>query len=109
MSDQEFAFTVQLSPGSIIDSAAGILRGVTVAEIGTATGHFAFLDTTGKVVCVGGANDGPLNIVTKRIPLCMDARSIETVVNAGKMAQRVKAREDHDDSVGARAGFVENF
>lgn len=105
----EHTLTVQLSSASSIDSASGVLRGVTVAEIGTATGHFAFLDAANKVVCVGGAKDAPQGVPTKRVPLCMDAKSIETVVAAGKQAVRVKAREDHDDSIGSRAGYVENF
>ena len=106
----EFPFTIQFSAVNSIDPQTGVLRGVTVAEIGTATGHFAYLDSTGKIMGVGGIADaGNFAGSSKRIPLCMDAASLETVVAAGKAAGRVKAREDHDDSVGARAGYVSNF
>lgn len=109
MSAPEFSLTFQLSATSLVDVQKGLLRSVSVAEVGTATGHFAFLDAGNKVVAVGGANDAPQGISTKRVPLCADEQTIETIVAAGKMRGRVKAREDHDDSVGARAGYAEAF
>lgn len=90
-----------------VDAGKGVLRGVTVAQVGEALGHFAYLDASGKVVAVGGKDGGPPQ--TKRVPLCMDAKSIETVVAAGNMGGRVKARDDHNDAIGSRAGYAENF
>lgn len=110
MSPRELPFTVQFTARVPINPATGIIPGVTVAEIGVATGHFAFLDRDNNVLGVGGFADmAECKGAVKRIPLCMDAKSLETVVTAGKAANRVKAREDHDDSVGARAGYGANF
>lgn len=110
MKSKEFPFTIQLSAVNSIDPTTGVLRGVTVAEIGIATGHFAYLDRDNKVLGVGGIADaGNFTGFAKRVPLCMDAASLDTVVAAGQAANRVKAREDHDDSVGARAGFASTF
>lgn len=110
MSDKAFPFTVQFTARVPINPATGIIPGVTVAEIGVATGHFAFLDRENAVLGVGGMADAPnFKGALRRLPLCMDAKSLDTVVAAGKAANRVKAREDHDDSVGARAGYGANF
>ena len=110
MPAREFPFTIQLSAGSSVNAASGILNGVTVAEVGIATGHFAFLDKDNRILGVGGADDASnFKMAARRVPLCMDEISLQTVIAAGQAAKRVKAREDHDDSVGARAGFVANF
>lgn len=110
MAQPVFPFTVQFTARTPIDTASGVIAGVTVAEIGIATGHFAFLDRDNAVIGVGGLSDSAsFKGVARRVPLCMDAKSLETVVAAGKSANRVKAREDHDDSVGARAGYGANF
>lgn len=106
-----FEFTLQFSRGiGAIDSAKGILRGVTVAEVGQATGHFAFLDKSGRIVGVGGSGDAAsFQGAVRRVQLAMDEESLATVVAAAKLTPRVKTREDHDDSIGSRAGFAENF
>lgn len=106
-----FEFTLQFSPGvRNVNAATGVLTGVTVAEVGPATGHFAFLDKAGNVVGVGGRDDGPeIKGAVRRLQLAMDEKSLETVVAAGKKAQRFKTREDHDDSIAARAGQSTNF
>lgn len=110
MSLKELPFTVQFTARTAINPATGIIPGVTVAEIGEATGHFAFLDRDNLVLGVGGFSDAAqFKGAVRRLPLCMDAKSLETVVAAGKAAGRVKAREDHDDSVGARAGYGSLF
>lgn len=106
-----FEFTLQFRQGiGQVDAQKGVLLGVTVAEVGDATGHFAFADAAGRIVGVGGAGDGEnFKGATKRLQLAMDERSLLTVVAAGKQAKRFKTREDHDDAIEARAGFSENF
>lgn len=106
-----FEFTLQFAAGvGQIDPAAGKLRGVTVAEVGAAVGHFAYLDAAGKVVGVGGIADARDFPTAKRsVPLAMDAASLATVVAAAKPIARVKTREDHDDAIRSRAGYAENF
>lgn len=99
-------FTMRFSVGGNVDTETGILESVTVAEVGAATGHFACLDKAGNVI---GVDDPDIPGTARRIPLMMDAKGIEMVVRAGNEANRIKAREDHDDSIGARAGFVNNF
>lgn len=107
---KELSLSVQFSAadGGSID--AGILRGVTVAEVGTATGHFAYVDKANAVMGVGGIDDAAnFPGFAKRLPLCMDAKSLETVVAAAGLSKRIKAREDHSDAIEARAGYVANF
>ncbi len=107
---QQFPFTIRFSAGSTINTDRGTLTGVTVAEVGEATGHFAFIDREGRVLGVGGMDEAAnFKGAARRLPLCMDEKSLVTLVAAGQTANRVKAREDHDDSVGARAGFVDGF
>jgi hypothetical protein len=109
VAQKSYSYTLQFLAGDV-NPSSGVLEGVTVAEIGLATGHFAFLDQESKVVGVGGLDDmANFPSAVKYLPLAMDADSLKTVAVAGKMAGKVKAREDHDDSVGARAGYVDNF
>lgn len=105
---KELSLSVQFSAADGGQIDAGILRGVTVAEVGTATGHFAYIDKAGAVMGVGGYDEGPTGFA-KRLPLCMDAKSLETVIAAAKLSPRIKAREDHSDAIEARAGYVGNF
>lgn len=87
-----------------------MLYGVSVAEIGEATGHYAFLDKAGKVVGVGGSADADqFKTAARRLPLCMDQASLDSVIVAAALSQRVKTREDHDDSIESRAGYAQNF
>jgi hypothetical protein len=109
MAASPFEFTLKFAsgPGSI-DSAKGILLGVAVAEVGEATGHFAFLDKSGGVVGVGGIDDATeFPSAVRRLPLAMDEKSLNTVVASAK--KRVRTREDHDDEIESRAGYAENF
>jgi len=104
------SLSVQFIAGDNIDTATGKLSGVLVAEIGTATGHFAFLDRDGKVLGNGGADDaGNFPLVAKRVPLAVDQATLQSIVEAGKKAGRVRTREDHKDTIEARVGFMENF
>lgn len=111
MAQKPFEFTLQFGAGiGQVDTAKGLLRGVTVAEVGPATGHFAFVDAAGKVLGVGGMGDAEtFKGAVKRLQLGMDEQSLASVVTAGQKAKRFKTREDHDDSIEARAGFTENF
>lgn len=111
MPQKPFDFTLQFAAGiGSVDSAKGILTGVTVAEVGPATGHYAFTDANGAILGVGGADDAPnFKGAVKRLQLGMDETSLQTVIAAGKKAKRFKTREDHDDSIEARAGYTENF
>lgn len=111
MPSKPFEFTLQFSAGlGQIDEPAGTLIGVTVAEVGPATGHFAYVDKANKVLGVGGSSDAEqFPTADRRLQLAMDEQSLMTVIAAAKNSKRVKTREDHDDSVGSRAGFAENF
>lgn len=99
-------FTVKLSLADAIDDDKGRLQGVIVAEVGEATGHFVCLDKAGLVI---GCDADDLPGTVRKLPLFMDEKGLNLVVEAGVAANRAKARENHDDSVGARAGYVENF
>jgi len=97
-----------------IDAITGRMSGVTVCEVGPAQGHYAFLDRDGAVLGVGGAGDaGQFPGTAKKLPLAMDQKSLQSVVDAGQRAGngsgKVRSREDHDDSVSARAGIAQNF
>lgn len=106
-----FDFSIQFAAAvGQVDAAAGKLFGVTVAEVGQAAGHFAFIDAAGKVVGVGGLDDAKdYPGAKRRLPLCMDEQSVASVILAAKASPRIKSREDHDDAISARAGFAENF
>lgn len=99
-------FTVKLSLAEAIDNDKGRLQGVVVADVGEATGHFVCLDKAGLVI---GCDDETLPGTVRTLPLFMDEKGLGLVVEAGVAANRAKARENHDDSVGARAGYVDNF
>lgn len=97
------SLTLQLSAGEVsVD--LGIIRECTVAKADVqAQGHVVFLDKAGNVT-----RDEKLAV--KKLPVFTDAKFLETLMTAAKKAgPRVKAREDHDDSIGARAGFFESF
>ncbi len=111
MASKPFEFTLQFGTNiGKVDSENGVLTGVSVAEVGIATGHFAFADAKGAIVGVGGYDDGAqFKGAVKRLQLAMDEESLATVVAAGKQSPRFKTREDHDDSIAARAGQSQNF
>lgn len=111
VSKTPFEFTLQFgSQIGNVNSQSGILTGVSVAEVGPATGHYAFADAKNNILGVGGREDGAMfKGAVKRLQLAMDAESLLTVVAAGKQSLRYKTREDHDDSIAARAGKSQNF
>lgn len=87
-----------------IDESGGVIRGCTAVQAGvSATGHFVMLDASGKIT-----RDAKLSV--RKLPVFTDERTIDTLVEAANEAGGVvKARSDHDDSLGARAGFAQNF
>ncbi len=87
-----------------VDAVAGIIYGATVAMAGVrALGKFVFIDSKGQVT-----RDEKLAV--KKLPVFTDSKTLETLMLAAKSARsRVKTREDHDDSIGARAGFANAF
>lgn len=93
----------KLSAGAV-DSAGGVIRGCTVMKAGVqAAGKFVMINAQGAIT-----RDEKLSV--KKIPVFTDARTLETLMTAARVAgKRVKVREDHDDSIGARAGFSNNF
>lgn len=101
-------FTLQFSAASSIDPTSGRLLGVTVAEIGVATGHFCFVDRDNKILGVGGYDEAP-QATARRLPICADEKTILSIVACSAPNKRVKTREDHDDSITARAGYADNF
>ena len=105
-SSQTLLLDVRFSSGTAIDSELGVLRGVSVAEIGEATGHFVALDKAGMII---GVDDPEIPGTVRRLPLCADQKTLDSIVEVGAQLGRVKAREDHDDSIASRAGYVECF
>jgi hypothetical protein len=99
----EHELTMQLHAGAV-DSKAGVLRGVTVAQAGVeATGKFVFLDKDGNLT-----RDPKL--AARKLKVVTDEQTLDTIMAAADMAGGVlKARSDHDDSLEARAGYADNF
>jgi hypothetical protein len=87
-----------------VESALGVIRACTVAK--------ADVQAQGKVVMIdkAGAITRDEKLCAKELPVFTDAKFLETLMAAAaKAGPRVKAREDHDDSIGARAGFFDAF
>lgn len=89
---------------SRVDVPSGIIYGATVAKAGVrATGKTLFLDAAGKIT-----RDEKL--AARKLPIFTDEKTLDTLLAAAQDAgPRVKIREDHDDSLGARAGFASAF
>lgn len=89
---------------AVVDSASGILRGVTVAKADVkAKGKYVYLDAAGNIV------KDPKLAKTK-LPVFTDDEMLNTLMGAAQDAGgRVKVRSDHDDSLAARAGYATNF
>lgn len=89
---------------SRVDAAAGIIYGATVARSGVqATGKTLFLDSKGAIT-----RDEKL--AARKLPVFTDDKTLDTLMAAAAGAgPRVKVREDHDDSLGARAGYASAF
>ncbi len=87
-----------------VDTAGGVLHGVTVAVAGVqALGKYVFLNQAGAVT------RDPKQAV-KKLPIYTDEKTLSTLMSAVSDAGgRLKVREDHDDSIGARAGFADSF
>lgn len=96
--------TVTQSATASVDPALGIIRGATVAKSGVqATGKFLMMDANGKMT-----RDPAL--MRREIPIFTDDKTLETLMqSAGAGGGVFKARSDHDDSLGARAGYANNF
>ncbi len=87
-----------------VDADLGLIRGCTVMKADVqATGKFVMLDAKGVITF----DDEQCK---KRIPVFTDAKTLDTLMAAAKVVgERIKMREDHDDSVGARAGYASDF
>lgn len=87
-----------------VDSATGVIKGVTVAKSGVqAKGKYVMLDSSGSLTYDEAK-------MTSKVPVFTDDRFLETLMGAAQDAGgRVKVRSDHDNSLGARAGFAMNF
>lgn len=93
----------QLASGAV-ETELGIIRECTVAKSGVPLkGHSVMLDKNG-----GLTKDEKLCV--KKLPIFTDEKTLATLMTAAAAAsKRLKVREDHDDSVGARAGFADAF
>jgi hypothetical protein len=86
-----------------VDRTGGMIRGCTVAQAGVnATGKILMLDASGRPT-----HDEKLSV--RELPVWTDAKTLETLMTAAAKRPRFKVREDHDDSVGARAGYAAGF
>lgn len=86
-----------------VDKSGGLIRGCTVAQAGVAaTGKILMLDASGKPT-----HDEKLAV--RQLPVWTDEKTLATLLDAAKRRPRFKVREDHDDSVGARAGYSSGF
>lgn len=99
----EYDLSLQLFAGKV-DKGAGIIYGATVGQSNVeATGKFVFLDKDGNLV-----RDPEL--AARKLQVVTDAETLATLMTAAAAAGgSTKSREDHDDSVGARLGFADNF
>lgn len=100
---KSFSLSLQLAAGRV-DAATGVLYGCTVAKAGVqAAGKRVFLDKDGKVTF-------DEELMVKELPVYTDQKTLDTILSASAVAgPKIKAREDHDDSIGARAGFFDMF
>ncbi|MBS0328229.1 MAG: hypothetical protein JSR30_00120 [Proteobacteria bacterium] len=103
MNTRSHRLSLQFSVGTV-DSASGILRGVTVAKSGVqAQGHFVLVDKGGKLT------KDPKQAVNK-LPVFTDEETLTTLMAAVTAAGgRVKSRSDHDDNLNKRAGSAVRF
>lgn len=86
-----------------VDVPGGILRGCTVAQAGVeATGKYVMIDAEGHVTKDEAA-------AVRELPVWTDAKTLETLLAASAARARFKVREDHDDTIGATAGYAANF
>ena len=87
-----------------VDSTSGRIMGATVAKSGVrAIGKFIMLDAQGQRTL-------DEEKAVREVPVYTDDETLKTLMQAAvKAGGRVKCREDHDDSVGARAGYAEGF
>lgn len=92
-----------LAAGSV-DKNAGIIRGATVALAGVpAVGHRVMLDKAGAVTW-------DPEKMARELPVFTDEKTIDTLMSAvAAGGGKFKSREDHNDAIGARAGFSSNF
>jgi hypothetical protein len=100
---KSYSLSLQLAAGRV-DAATGVLYACTVAKAGVkAAGKLVFLDKNGKVTF-------DEEQMVKELPVYTDETTLDTILSAAANAgPKIKAREDHDDSIGARAGFFEMF
>ena len=94
----------QFSAGQRVDSATGRILGATVAKAGVrAIGKYVFLDAQNERTI------DPTK-AARKVPVYTDEETLKTLMTAAmKEGGRVKVRENHDDSIGARAGSAEMF
>lgn len=87
-----------------VDATAGVIYGATVAKAGVdALGKFVYLDQNGQLMRSPEGSVRKLQVKT-------DAKTLETLLAAAKaVGGSAKSREDHDDSISARAGYADNY
>lgn len=87
-----------------IDAPMGIIRGATVAKANVeATGKFVMIDKAGRITFDPEEADHRLQVTT-------DSTTLDTIMTAAAaMGGRLKVRSDHDDALGSRAGYADNF
>jgi hypothetical protein len=97
----EFRFFLS---SSSIDLEKGVIRDVTIGKAGVqAQGHKVMFDGNGDRTLDPAQAKRKLQIAT-------DEETLSTLMGAAQDAGgQVKCREDHDDSIGSRAGFIDNF
>lgn len=99
----EHELSLQLNAGTI-DSAAGIIRGATVAQAGVVA--------LGKVVMLDGEDNVTRdpNKAKKRLGVVTDEATLDTLMAAAQDAGGIlKIRSDHSDALDKRAGVARNF
>lgn len=102
-SRRSYSLSLQLAAGTV-NAETGLLAGCTVAKANVrALGKVLWLDKSGKRTFDEDQK-------AREIPVFTDDKFLDTLMAAAERAgQRVKAREDHDDSIGARAGYFDAF
>lgn len=97
------SLSLQLAAGAV-NAALGLLTACTVAKANVrALGKVVLLDKAGAITY-------DEDKAVKELPVFTDDKFLDTLMSSSVDAgPRVKAREDHDDSIGARAGFFDAF
>ena len=94
---------LRLSAGSPVTDN-GVIRDVTIAK--------ADVEAQGKILLLDGQGNrvSDPRMAAEKLPIWTDGKTLDTLMAAAQDAGgKLKARENHDDTLSARIGYVDNF